>query len=220
MDTARIKCVIDLLSAEYGEQSWYRYGDPVGTLVQTILSQHTSDKNSHPAYRALVAAFPDWYAVADASPAQISIPIRGGGLAEIKAKRIKQALNEIRARRNGQIELDFLHDLSIVEAREWLKQLSGVGTKTANCVLLFSLGKSALPVDTHIYRVSKRLGLVSGKTSVEQTHDALESLVPPEDVYRFHVLMIEHGRRVCKAQHPRREICVLRTLCPTSGEEG
>lgn len=220
MDTAHIKCVIALLTAEYGEQLWQRYGDPVGTLVQTILSQHTSDKNSHPAYRALVSAFPDWYAVADASPGQISIPIRGGGLAEIKSKRIKQALNEIRARRNGRIELDFLYDLSVTEAREWLKHLSGVGTKTANCVLLFSLGRPALPVDTHIYRVSKRLGLISGKTSVEQAHSALESLVPPEDIYQFHVLMIEHGRRVCKAQRPRREMCALRPLCPANGEEG
>ncbi|MBI2851901.1 MAG: endonuclease III [Chloroflexi bacterium] len=220
MEKPDINCIITLLSREYGEPSWQPDREPLGTLVQTILSQHTSDKNSHPAYRALVSAFPDWYAVADASPWEIAAPIRGGGLAEIKAKRIKQALNEIRASRSGCIELDFLNELSVAEAREWLKQLSGVGTKTASCVLLFSLGKPALPVDTHIYRVSKRLGLISERTSVEQAHQALENMVPPEEVYRFHVLLIEHGRKVCKAVRPRCGICVLQKLCPAYGEYG
>ena len=216
---ARIETIIRLLAAEYGEQHWQPDHKPVDTLIQTILSQHTSDVNSHRTFRALVSAFPDWDSVAQADISAIAAAIRGGGLAEIKARRIKQALNEIE-RRHGRIELDFLGELPVEEARQWLKDLPGVGTKTANCVLLFSLGKPALPVDTHIYRVSKRLGLVEEKASVEQAHKLLEILVPAGDSYQFHVLMIEHGRRVCKAQHPRYLACVLGKICPSFGKLG
>ncbi|MBI2287866.1 MAG: endonuclease III [Chloroflexi bacterium] len=197
MTKRHINRIITLLTGEYGEQCWQPDHRPVATLVQTILSQHTSDINSH---RTLQVG-------------HIAFSIRGGGLGDIKAKRIKQALNEIRVK-HGKIELDFLNQLSLDEARDWLKQLPGVGTKTANCVLLFSLGKPALPVDTHIFRVSRRLGLIDDKASVEKAHTVLEDLVLPEDVYRFHVLMIEHGRKMCKAIRPLCPECMLQELCP------
>ncbi|MGB2876544.1 MAG: endonuclease III [Dehalococcoidales bacterium] len=181
-------------------------------LVQTILSQNTSDTNSGRAFRSLQASFPRWEDVVSADVNEIADVIRSGGLGEIKAERIKQALGEIQQQR-GRLELDFLNELPLDEARDWLKQLPGVGTKTANCVFLFSLRRPALPVDTHVYRVARRLGIIDDRTTVEKAHRRLESLVPPEKVYPFHVLFIEHGRKVCRAQRPRCDGCVLNGLC-------
>lgn len=181
-------------------------------LVQTILSQNTSDTNSGRAFRSLKASFPRWEDVASADVNDIADAIRSGGLAEIKAGRIKQALGEIQ-RQRGRLELDFLNELPLDEAREWLKRLPGVGTKTANCVFLFSLRRPALPVDTHVYRVARRLGIIDVRATVEKAHRLLESVVPPEKVYPFHVLIIEHGRKVCKAPRPRCDYCVLSGLC-------
>jgi len=209
-----IERILKLLTEEYGNREWRPYQSPLSVLVQTILSQNTSDSNSRRAFESLLASFGSWGEVADASVSQIADSIKTGGLGEIKARYIKQVLEEIRRRRDG-FELDFLRQLSPGEARAWLRQLSGVGMKTASCVLLFSLGMPALPVDTHVFRVSRRLGLVDSKASVEQAHKLLESLVPPGNVYRFHVLLIEHGRKVCKAQRPRCDECVLRESCPS-----
>ena len=204
---------ISLLIDEYGGHKWRPRHDPLSVLVQTILSQNTSDVNSGRAFKSLRTAFGSWEDIAAAGVDEVAASIRVGGLGKIKAKRIKQALGEIQ-RKRGKLELSFLDKLPLAEAREWLKQLPGVGTKTANCVLLFSSGRPALPVDTHIFRVAKRLGLVDPEASIEQAHELLESMVPPEDVYQFHVLMIGHGRRVCQAQRPRCPQCVLRRLCP------
>ncbi len=183
-------------------------------LVQTILSQNTSDRNSGRAFERLLASFDGWEDVANASVGRICEAIKAGGLGAVKAKYIKQSLVEIRARQNG-FELDFLRKLPVDEARDWLRQLPGVGMKTASVVLLFSLGMSALPVDTHVFRVAKRLGLIDSKVSVEKAHRLLEGLVPSKDIYQFHVLLIEHGRKVCKAQRPRCRECVLGRLCPS-----
>ena len=185
-------------------------------LIETILSQNTSDTNSGRAFDSLRSAFPTWEAVSKAPVEHIADSIRVGGLHQIKAKRIKQVLGEIRQKR-GRLELDFLDKLPLDEARDWLRQLPGVGDKTANCVLLFAFCKPALPVDTHIFRVSKRLGLIDSRSSVEKAHKILESIVPPGKVYQFHVLMIEHGRRVCKAQRPLCAECVLGDICPSYG---
>ena len=212
MDKASIKPILDLLICEYGNRERQLSSSPISVLVQTIISQNTSDINSRRAFESLLASYHSWEDVAAASVDDIATSIKIGGLEEIKAKRIKGALGEIQNKR-GKIELNFLNQLPLTEAREWLKQLPGVGTKTANCVLLFSLGRPALPVDTHVLRVSKRLGLIHSKTSVEQAHKLLESLVPTNDVYQFHVLMIEHGRRVCRAQRPRCTNCVLMEFC-------
>jgi len=211
------KQIINLLAEEYGNREWRRRQSPLSVLVQTILSQNTSDSNSNRAFESLLASFGSWGEVADASVGGIADCIRAGGLGEIKARYIKQVLEEIRRRRDG-FELDFLRRLSLDEARDWLRQLPGVGMKTASCVLLFSLGMPALPVDTHVFRVAKRLRLIDSKVSVAQAHKLLESLVPPSDVYRFHILIIEHGRKVCKAQHPRCYQCVLRGVCASYEE--
>ena len=213
MVTASIEQIIKLLSAEYGEKRWRRQQSPIAVLVQTILSQNTSDRNSGKAFEQLLASFDGWEDMSSASVDVISHSIKAGGLGVVKARYIKQALEEIR-RRRGDFELDFLSKLPVGEARDWLRQLPGVGMKTASCVLLFSLGMPALPVDTHVFRVARRLRLIDFQVSVEQAHVMLENLVPPRDVYKFHVLLIEHGRRICKAQQPRCGGCVLREVCP------
>ena len=211
---ADVQRILKLLSAEYGQISWRRGESPVTVLVQTILSQNTSDRNSRPAFKRLLVSFPGWEEIADAGVAQICEVIKAGGLGTVKAGYIKQALLEIRRRRGG-FDLEFLKDLPLDEARDWLRQLPGVGMKTASVVLLFSLGMPALPVDTHVFRVTKRLGLIDSKVSVEKAHKLLEQLVAPVDVYQFHVLLIEHGRRTCKAQRPHCTECVLASLCPS-----
>lgn len=214
MSKVRAEQTLNLLTKEYGSRKWQPRHDPLSVLVQTILSQHTSDTNSRRAFESLITAFGSWEKVAAADVDQIFALIKVGGLGKIKASRIKQMLSEIK-RKRGKIELSFLDKLPLAEAREWLKQLPGVGTKTANCVLLFSFGRPALPVDTHVFRVARRLEMVSSP-SVEQAHELLEGLVTPGDVYQFHVLMIEHGRRICQSQHPHCLQCVLRALCPSS----
>ena len=153
--------------------------------------------------------------MATADVSELAEAIRAGGLADIKARRIKLILHEIREKQ-GSLDLSFLDNVGLAEAKAWLRQLPGVGPKTAGCVLLFSLGKPAMPVDTHVFRVAKRLGLIDARVSVEKAHEILESLVPPKNVYEFHILMVEHGRRACKAQRPRCTVCVLKGLCPSS----
>ncbi len=196
---------IDLLAGEYGDRVWQPDGQSLAALVRTILSQNTSDTNSLRALASLVAAAP-----AD----ELARSIAGGGLARVKARYIKQALQEIQ-RLRGRLELDFLSELPLDEAREWLLRLPGVGAKTASCVLLFALGKPALPVDTHVFRVARRLGLLGAGVAVEAAHRVLEHLVPAVRVYEFHMLMTEHGRKVCRAHRPRCPECVLGTVCPS-----
>jgi endonuclease-3 len=209
-----IEQILKLLTKEYGKRGWRPRQSPIAVLIQTILSQNTSDRNSARAFGQLLASFDGWEEIADAGVGQICETIKAGGLGAVKARYIKQALEEIRRRRGG-FELDFLRNLTIDEARDWLRQLPGVGMKTASVVLLFSLEMPALPVDTHVFRVAKRLGLIDSKVSVEKTHRLLEGLVPPKDIYQFHVLLIEHGRKTCKSQRPRCNECVLRGLCPS-----
>jgi endonuclease-3 len=214
MVVVNIEHMLQLLSAEYGKKRRRPQASPIAVLVQTILSQNTSDRNSEPAFQHLLASFDGWEEIADASVAQICEVIKAGGLGTVKAGYIKQALVEI-LRRQGGFELDFLKTLPLDEARDWLRQLPGVGMKTASVVLLFSLGMPAMPVDTHVFRVAKRLGLIDSTVSVEKAHGLLERLVPTHDIYKFHVFFIEHGRRICKAQRPRCGECVLGSLCPS-----
>jgi endonuclease-3 len=218
MARGKINKIIELLTQEYGNKEWKLNRDPVSVLVQTILSQNTSDRNSDRAFLSLKNTFAGWRSVARAKIDRIAGEIKGGGLAEAKARYIKQALIEIESKQ-GKLELDFLKELTPEEARRWLMQLSGVGMKTANCVLLFSLGMPALPVDTHIFRLSKRLGLIDEKTSIDQAHRLLEKMVPPELMYKFHVLLIEHGRKICKAPRPLCKQCILRQMCPYYNEQ-
>jgi endonuclease III len=217
MEKLQIKAILDLLKQKYGSRRFQPTSEPLAELVQTILSQNTSDLNSRPAYQSLRKVFPDWESLLDSDLEKIADPIRGGGLGLIKAQRIQQALREIK-RRRGKLDLQFLSDMPVAEARDWLIQLPGVGNKTANCVLLFALGKPALPVDTHIFRVTKRLGLIDKKDSLDKAHRELEIIVPAEDVFEFHVLIIEHGRQTCNAQRPHCLECILKDLCPSYRE--
>jgi endonuclease-3 len=214
-----VKAVLNLLRKYFGNRQFKPHFDPLAELVLTILSQNTSDINSRPAFKALKQNFSNWDDLLNADTQQIEDTIKSGGLGHIKAQRIQQSLREIQHRR-GNLDLNFLGELPVSEAREWLKQLPGVGNKTANCVLLFALGKPALPVDTHIFRVTRRLGLIHQNSSLEEAHRLLEEMVPPEDIYEFHVLTIEQGRRVCIAQRPRCSQCVLWQICPVFGKIG
>lgn len=213
MGNGNIEQIIKLLSEQYGKRQWQARQSPISVLIQTILSQNTSDRNSSRAFGSLLSSFNSWEAIADADVKAIADSIRAGGLGMVKAGYIKRVLQEIRKKRGG-FDLGFLGEMSVDEGRGWLRQLPGVGMKTASCVLLFALGMPALPVDTHIFRVARRLGLINYRVPVEKAHRQLEELVPPEHTYQFHVLLIEHGRKVCKAQRPYCDRCVLQKLCP------
>lgn len=209
-----INQVITILASAYGDRKWHKRLEPVGELVQTILSQNTSDTNSHRAYKSLISTFASWDRIAAAETCEISESVRTGGLAEVKSRYIKNALLALK-KEAPDFNLSFLTDMDVERARKWLIRLPGVGMKTASCVLLFSLGVPAFPVDTHVYRVAGRLGLINKKISADSAHLEMERLTRPEDVYRCHVLLIEHGRRTCKAQRPLCRVCVLSKICPS-----
>ena len=210
-----IEEVIELLEQEYGPGKWQPDRDPIDVLIGTILSQNTSDANSGRAFASLKASFDSWEAVASAPAEHIAQVIQSGGLSQIKAVRIKQALEQIE-KEQGRISLDSLKSKSMAEAEDYLMRLPGVGHKTARCVLLFSLGKPSLPVDTHVFRVAKRLGLIDSGVSIEKAPSLLQEQIPPSKVYQFHIHMIEHGRRICHARQPRCSRCILKRYCPSS----
>ena len=214
MQKPTIKQVLDLLENKYGKRKFAPHHDPLSELILTILSQNTSDLNSRAAFAALKSHFKNWEDLLKADPANIAEIIKSGGLGQIKAGRIQQALQGIQERQ-GSLDLSLLETMPVSQAREWLKSFPGVGNKTANCVLLFALGRPALPVDTHIFRVSKRLGLIPEKASLDDAHRILEKSVKPGDIYTFHLLMIEHGRQTCIAQRPRCPVCILKEICPS-----
>ena len=179
----------------------------------TILSQHTSDVNSSRAFASLKRRFPTWEQVHRATLIEIADAIRSGGLAETKSRTIKRVLTDIKER-EGSFDLSRLNDLPDEEVDDYLCSLTGVGPKTAACVLLFSMNRPAFPVDTHVHRVAKRLGLVPEKATAEQTQRVLAPRVPPELRYEFHVQLIQHGRTICKARAPLCSECALLDLCP------
>lgn len=196
----------------YGVPTWHPRLDPLEELVACILSQHTSDINSYRAFQSLMHRYPSWQNVIDAPTEELADTIRSGGLANSKAPRIQNVLQSIEAER-GELSLNFLNELSDEDARAYLMSLPGVGPKTAAIVLCFALGRPVMPVDTHIFRVSWRLGLIEKKIGEAKAHDALQAQIAPEDVYRFHVALITHGRKVCKAPTPKCEVCVLTDVC-------
>jgi endonuclease-3 len=196
----------------YGEPIWRNPLPPVDELVSTILSQNTNDVNRDRAFEALRARFPTWEQVRDAPAPQIVAAIRPAGLANQKGPRIKQVLEEITKER-GSLDLSFLSDLPLEDARAWLTKFKGVGPKTAAIVLLFSLDRPAFPVDTHIYRVTGRIGLRPERMTVEQAHQHLEQLFPPESFYAAHLNIIRLGREICGARKPDCSKCPLNDLC-------
>ncbi len=196
----------------YGQPVWRHPLSPVDELVSTILSQNTNDANRDRAFESLRQRFPAWEQVRDADSASVIAAIRPAGLANQKGPRIQQVLAGISAER-GSLDLHFLKDLPLEEARRWLMKFKGVGPKTAAIVLLFSLGRPAFPVDTHIYRVTGRIGLRPEKMTVEETHLHLEKLLPPETYYAAHLNIIRLGREVCAARKPTCHRCPLRDIC-------
>ena len=208
--------IVELLDAEYGTVPWRPNGEPVAELVLTLLSQNTSDSNSGRAFIRLLNAFPDWPSLLDADVKAIERAIQPGGLAPTKAPRLQALLREVWSRRSS-FDLAFLKELPLEEARAWLLSLPGVGPKTAACVLLFSLGRPALPVDTHVHRVAKRLGLVPERSTAEQAHDLLSPMLTAKQFYPFHMQLIKHGRRTCSAQRPKCPACPLQKGCPSAG---
>jgi endonuclease-3 len=196
----------------YGEPTWRNPLPPVDELVSTILSQNTNDTNRDRAFNALRAKFADWEAVRDANAEEVVAAIRPAGLANQKGPRIQQVLRQITEERGG-LDLSFLKDMPLEEARGWLTKFHGVGPKTAAIVLCFSLGRPAFPVDTHIYRVSGRIGLRPEAMTVEQAHPHLEALFPPETYYAAHLNLIRLGREICHARKPECPNCPIRKLC-------
>jgi len=207
--------ILARLRQRYGELRWRPHGDAITELVLTILSQHTNDTNSGRAFANMQRLYPSWDAVVAAEPVALADSIRLGGLANQKAPRIQAVLARIREER-GDWDLQFLRDLPLEEAKAWLRSLAGVGPKTAACVLLFALGRPALPVDTHGFRVSRRLGLIDAKVSAERAHEALEATIPPQDVYAFHIALIKLGRHTCTARNPNCGGCPLNDICPSA----
>jgi endonuclease-3 len=200
-----------ILREEYGDHRWHPR-DPVTSLISTIISQNTNDTNRDHAMERLQERFSTWEEVRDASEEAVVDAIRPAGLGPTKAPRIQRALRRI-TEKEGEISLDFLRDATTEEARDWLTDLPGVGPKTAAIVLCFALGKPAFPVDTHVHRVSGRLGLIPEGTSREKAHDILEDIVPAEIYYPFHLNLIAHGRATCHSRNPECEWCVVRESC-------
>jgi endonuclease-3 len=180
-----------------------------------VLSQNTSDINSHRAFAALRERFPTWEALARARPSQVAAAIRPGGLSNVKAPRILGILRAIRER-DGAIDLDWMRGASDREVSDYLLALPGVGPKTAACVLAFSLGRPALPVDTHVHRVAQRLGLIPSGTSAAAAHAIMQRLVPPGLRVSMHVGMIRLGRQICRPGRPLCDMCPLKDVCPTA----
>jgi endonuclease-3 len=200
------------LLAFWGRPEWREPLPALDELVSTILSQNTNDRNRDLAFNALRQRFATWEQVRDADPAEVVAAIRIAGLSNQKGPRIQAVLREITAER-GALDLDFLKELPVEEARTWLTHFKGVGPKTAAIVLVFSLGKPAFPVDTHIYRVSGRLGLRPEGMTVEEAHPHLAGLFPPEEYGPAHLNLIRLGREICHARKPECGRCPLRDLC-------
>lgn len=206
-----VKRINQILSEQYELRDWTTDLKPIDVLVGTILSQNTTDKNSMRAYQFLVGKYNTWNKVMNADVNEVAETIRSGGLPMIKAKRIQATLREIK-KRTGNLNLDLLHDMNKNDASEFLTSLHGVGPKTAAVVLAFCFNKAIIAVDTHVHRVVNRLGITDEKTP-EKTQIKLDEIVPDNLKNDFHLLIIEHGRLICKAQNPKCGECVLNKIC-------
>ncbi|MFN2525001.1 MAG: endonuclease III [Actinomycetota bacterium] len=208
----RIRAVNNRLRKSQGEFVPKTKLPIIDELILTVLSQNTSDVNRDRAYAGLRERFPTWEQVRRAQSSHIAAAIRPGGIAEVKSRRIKAILQSIYDS-EGSLDLRRVRSLSDAEAVDYLCALPGVGPKTAACVLVFSMGRPAFPVDTHVHRVVRRLGWVPEKASAEMTHQLLGPRVPPEIRYELHIHLIEHGRTICKANMPLCSRCPLLDVC-------
>jgi len=200
------------LLEQYGRPEWRNPLPPVSELVSTILSQNTNDANRDRAFESLRERFPGWEEVRDADPQEVIKAIQTAGLANQKGPRIQNGLRKITEAR-GELSLEFLREMSVEAARQWLIQIKGVGPKTAAIILLFSLDMPAFPVDTHIHRVTGRIGLRPNGMNAEKAHDHLANLFPPDAYYAAHLNLIRLGRTICVARRPKCPDCPLQALC-------
>jgi endonuclease III len=232
-----VRFTLDSLAELYGRPTWERRIDPTSELILTILTQNSADVNAEVAFEALRQAYPsglpteeyrpgagwggvglplgappDWARVEFAPLPELTDVIRPGGLANQKAPRLQSTLRKIREER-GDYSLEFLGDMSALEARDWLTEIDGIGKKTASVLLLFSFGMPLFPIDRHIERILYRVGLLPRKTSVDDGHDLFLGVFQPDEMYEAHVNLIQHGRKVCHAQRPDHEACPLRARC-------
>lgn len=211
-DPESIRRLVETLEQTHGRPRRIARFDPMEELVSCILSQHTADANSFPAFTRLREAFPTWEDVVEAGTERLAPVIQAAGLANQKSKSIIGCLKEIKSR-TGSYDLEVLRGMPTLEARSWLTSLPGVGPKTASIVLCFSFGRETIPVDTHVYRVSKRVGLIPETDDEKKAHDTLMALVPGELSFRFHVALIQHGRTVCRAPRPDCGRCPVAEMC-------
>ncbi|MFW9834083.1 MAG: endonuclease III domain-containing protein [Candidatus Thorarchaeota archaeon] len=208
----KAKKICNVLIRYYGREVSARKLPPLDELVMTILSQHTNDANMFRAYESLKERYSTWEEVLDAPQEEVAMFIRSSGMYNLKAQRIQAALKEIKER-TGKLDLSLLETMDLQEAKKWLTSLHGVGPKTAAIVLLFSFGRPVLPVDTHVWRVTKRLGLIDEKVSRERAHVLLEEIMPKSCIPSLNTNLVRHGREVCKAQNPNCDECFLSHLC-------
>jgi endonuclease III len=211
---ARVRRIRDRLRAVYGIPRMPPHGDPIAELVLTVLSQSTNDRNRDVAYLRLRERFATWEDVRDAPVAEVEEAIRPGGISKVKSARIKAILTAL-GERSSELSLDWLPDVPIEQARDYLTALPGVGRKTAACVLLFAYGLHDVPVDTHVSRVGMRLELLQPGASFEQLHDEMLALTPPGEELELHVNLLRHGRRTCHARKPACKECALARMCPS-----
>ncbi|HLZ80434.1 MAG TPA: endonuclease III [Ktedonobacteraceae bacterium] len=201
------------LTEKYGVEA-FSSKDPMSMLVDIILSHRTRDEQTAAAYDNLLRRFGTWEAVRDAPTSEVQEAIANVNWPEVKAPRLQALMRKITEER-GELKLDFLRDLPVEESAAWLSRLEGVGPKTAACVLLFSCQQPLLPVDTHVHRISIRLGLIGKKVTADQAHALLQALLPQDacSIYNFHKALLRHGQRVCVYEHPRCNQCVVTDLC-------
>jgi endonuclease-3 len=204
------------LATEYGDRPRPRTRpDPLDELVLTLLSQNTNDRNRDRAYAELRRRWPRWEGVIAAAPGEVEDAIRSGGLARQKSLRLPAELKEIEAR-EGRLDLSRLCTLPLAEALKYLYSFKGVGEKTAAIVMLFACGRPVFPVDTHVFRVAGRVGLLPAGATVKAAHTLMQEVVREDAMYRFHLNLIEHGRKTCHPRKPECGRCCLRSRCPTS----
>jgi len=209
-----METILARLQEAYGRPRNTHRLEPLDELVLTVLSQNTNDNNRDRAYAAPRARYPTWEEVLQATDAAVAHTIRGGGLSNQKSKRIRAILGRIQ-QDHGRLDLDCLRRWPVARAAEYLGSFQGVGEKTICCVLLFSLGKAAFPVDTHIHRLARRLGFVADKADAAEAHRVMGALIPPKDYYPVHMNLIRHGRQVCHARRPDCGACVVARSCPS-----
>ncbi len=233
-----MRAIRDRLRLVYGVPGWEPHGHPIAELILTVLSQSTNDRNRDVAYLRLRESFPGWESVRDAPVDEIEAAIRPGGISKVKSARIKEILRAIEqlddsraahsgeagcragARREGDLSLDGLAEMTVAEAQTYLTALPGVGRKTAACVLLFALGMRDVPVDTHVSRVGTRLGLMRTGASFTELHDEMLAITPPGQELELHINLLRHGRRTCHARRPACGACALARMCPSAGSFG